>query len=148
MFRRLAPSVALAATFPALAGAGAPPVPAAPAAKLTIHERLIIRVPRMQEQRRGDDTRWKEKSGPKCITANEVTGAAVGQDGEVDLVLGGVRRMRAQLDDHCPALTFYSGFYLKPGADGRICAKRDAIRSRSGRPCAIRHFRRLTPRKP
>lgn len=148
MFRHLAPTVALAAAAPALAGAGAPPPRPAMLAQLTIHERLIIRVPRVPERRGGERVRWKEKNGPRCIQALDVTGAAVGQDGQVDLVLGGVRRMRAQLDDHCPALTFYSGFYLKPGPDGQICAKRDAIRSRSGRACAIRHFRKLTPRKP
>ena len=56
-----------------------------------------------------------------------LTGASVGREGEVDLVVGGTRRLRAKLDDDCPTLDFYRGFYLKPTADGQLCARRDGI---------------------
>lgn len=135
--------------LPAAIAATAVPLPGGPAlAQVTIHERIVIRVPRMPPPPPAAPIRWKEKDGPKCIAATDVTGAAVSKEGEVDLVLLGTKRVRAQLDEDCPALAFYSGFYLKPGPDGQLCAKRDSIRSRSGRACPIRHFRRLVPRKP
>ncbi|MFK3891171.1 hypothetical protein [Sphingomonas sp. NPDC079357] len=123
-------------------------------AQLTIHERLIIRVPRVSPapmRGRGvpppPQVRWDEKKGPACVAMNTLTGAAVEREGEVDLVVGGARRIRAKLDDDCPTLDFYRGFYLKPTADGQLCARRDGIRSRSGAYCAVTRFRALTPRK-
>ena len=56
--------------------------------------------------------------------------------------------MRARLQDECPALDYYRGFYVRPQPDGRICADRDAIRTRSGGDCGIDRFRRLVPAKP
>ena len=140
----LAAAPAIAYAVPGEAPADAP----VRLAQLTIHERLVIRVPRV---RRGDAppaVEWKEKKSVKCIAATAVTGAAVNEDGAVDLVLDGLRRVRAELDDRCPALAFYSGFYLKPGPDGEVCARRDAFRSRSGAACAIRRLRMLVPRIP
>lgn len=122
-------------------------------AQLTIHERLIIRIPRVsQRDAKASYTspspiEWKEKSGPKCIPTQQLTGAQVGRDGEVDLIVGGISRIRAKLDDDCPTLSFYSGFYLKQNADGMMCARRDAIRSRSGARCEIERFRVLVAKK-
>jgi len=56
-------------------------------------------------------------------------------------------RGRAQLDEDCPALDFYNGFYLTP-QNGKVCAKRDDIHSRMGRSCRIERFRRLVPKEP
>ena len=81
------------------------------------------------------------------VTYLALTGAAIDREGEVDLVIGGTRRMRAKLDDDCPTLDFYRGFYLKPTPDGQLCAGRDALRSRSGAYCAITRFRMLVPKK-
>jgi len=56
-------------------------------------------------------------------------------------------RVRATFDRDCPGLDFYSGFYLKPSADGQICADRDMIRTRSGDSCEISGFRRLVAKR-
>ena len=53
--------------------------------------------------------------------------------------------LRARLGNDCPALGFYSGFYVKANPDKKMCAKRDSIRSRSGRLCAIQSFTSLVP---
>lgn len=111
---------------------------------MTFHERIIVRVPRIAGPPPAPVT-WKEHRGPKCITASELAGALVQQPGVVDLVLVGNRRIRAKLDGNCEPLDFYSGFYLKPSSDGKVCADRDAIRSRSGRSCEIDAFRLLKP---
>lgn len=110
---------------------------------MTFHERIIVRVPRLG--RPPPEVTWKEKRGPRCIVAADLAGALVSGPGIVDLVLTGDRRVRAKLDGRCEPLDFYSGFYLRPDADGQICAGRDAIRARSGISCQIDAFRTLKP---
>ena len=111
---------------------------------MTFHERIIIRVPKLAGPP-PQPVAWKEHRGPKCIVPADLAGALVSQAGSVDLVLIGNRRLRAKLDSRCEPLDFYSGFYLKPAADGRICADRDVIRARSGMSCQIGSFRELRP---
>jgi hypothetical protein len=62
----------------------------------------------------------------------------------IDFVLRDRSRIRAVMDDECPALDFYKGFYLQPD-DARICAKRETIQNRVGASCRITRFRRLVP---
>lgn len=110
-------------------------------AQLTFRQQIIIRVPSHQPPR--DPMLWREKKGPKCIPAEALAGAQVSREG-VDLLLRGGKRLRAKLG-RCPPLDYYSGFYIRPGADGRVCENRDAIRVRSGGSCEIDDFRSLVP---
>jgi hypothetical protein len=112
-------------------------------AQLTIRQQLIIRVPTRRPP--PEPIEWREKDGPKCVPAGALAGALVSRRG-VDLLLRGGRRVRARLD-RCPPLDYYSGFYVRPGADGRVCADRDTIRVRSGGSCEIDAFRLLVPAK-
>lgn len=112
-------------------------------AQLTIRQQLMIRVPTRRQP--AEPTRWKEKNGPKCIPADALAGAHISPEG-VDLLLRGGKRVRAKLG-RCPPLDYYSGFYVRPGSDGRICEDRDSIRVRSGGSCEIDAFRRLVPAK-
>lgn len=114
-------------------------------AQLTIRQRIVIRVPAapappVQPVQR---LRWKEKGGPKCIPANGLAAAAVFKADAVDLMMRGGKRLRALLDDECPALDFYRGFYIMPSDDGKICAGRDMIHSRAGGKCGIEKFKSL-----
>jgi hypothetical protein len=88
---------------------------------------------------------YKERKGPACIDAAAIAGAAVMAPNAVDFILKGGQRMRARLEDACPELDYYRGFYVSPSADSRICADRDAIRTRSGGECQIDRFRKLLP---
>jgi hypothetical protein len=63
---------------------------------------------------------------------------------QVDFLLGNGVRVRAKFDERCPALDFYGGFYLKT-EDQRLCAGRDAVRSRMGGDCTIERFKHLVP---
>ena len=121
-------------------------------AQLSIHERIIIRVPRMQpsalpRSAPAAATVWKEKKGPKCVTAADLGGAMISIPGSVDLIMAGGQRMRAKLDGDCGPLDYYSGFYLRPASDGKICADRDVIRVRSGASCEIEEFRKLVAKR-
>jgi hypothetical protein len=109
-------------------------------AQVTVEQSLIVRVPRRVPAR---PLRWKEKKGPKCVAMSAIAGAAVVADDAIDLALKGGQRLRAKFSSRCPALDYYSGFYILPTEDGRICGDRDVIRTRSGGQCEIERFRRL-----
>ena len=117
-------------------------------AQLTIQQRIVIRVPMTAPAAVAPPKpiRWQEKKGPRCIAAQSMAGALISAPNQVDLVLVGGRRVRAKLDGDCRPLDFYSGFYVRPAADGMICAGRDPIRVRSGAACEIEKFRLLVPR--
>lgn len=110
-------------------------------AQLTLRQQVIIRVPTRRPI--PERIEWKEKNGPKCIPGGALAGALVSRDG-VDLLLKGGRRLRAKLS-RCPPLDYDSGFYVRPGPDGRVCEDRDTIRVRSGASCEIDRFRLLVP---
>lgn len=155
MFQRFLPVLMLLLAAPLAVSARAPDPgwDGMRYAQLTIHERLIIRIPRVAPAPRGArvvtpaPVEWQEKRGPECLRVTALTGAAIDTKGDVDLVIEGARRIRAKLDDDCPTLDFYAGFYLRPTSDGQICAGRDSIRSRSGALCPISKFRTLVPKQ-
>lgn len=112
-------------------------------AQIIVRERVIVRVP--ATTRVPPVVRWKQKRGPRCIAADNFAGAAVMAPDSIDLLARGGQRVRAELEDACPALDFYSGFYLTPSTDRKLCANRDAIHARSGGECQIKRFRLLVP---
>jgi hypothetical protein len=153
MIHRLAPLALVALALPLSGGIGAAPVSGEPSllAQFTLHERIIIRVPKLHQGMPPSQMpiptppRWKEKKGPACIAATDLAGAMISRPGAVDLILVGGDHVRAVLDDDCGPLDFYGGYYIRPAPDGKICGKRDMIRVRSGGRCGIDRFRRLVP---
>jgi hypothetical protein len=127
-----------------LAGTAAA-MPVTQFAQMIVRERVTVRVP-MRAPANRTRIDWKEKKGERCVQLSQVAGAAVTEQASVDLILRGGARVRARLARACPALDFYSGFYLRPTADGLICADRDSIHSRAGGECVVERFRRLEPR--
>jgi hypothetical protein len=141
------PALLLAVAAPAMLGVAAEPQ--VEMGSFSFQQRIIIRIPRMPEPPSPPDAaaqEWREKSAPKCMTLDHVRGAAISDTDSIDLMLDNGDRIRAVLADDCPALGFYSGFYLKQNSDGKVCAERDVIRSRSGAACPIVKFRRLVAR--
>lgn len=144
-----------------------PPLPpgdgrkAAPAAtgsarvtQVRIQQHFVIRVPRPDTVRRISapaaplpPIAWVEKDADKCVKMQSLAGATITRPDSVDLFLSGGKRLRAKLGNECPALDFYTGFYVKPTKDGMVCAKRDVFRSRSGGECRIKAFRTLVPQR-
>ncbi|WP_242139553.1 MULTISPECIES: hypothetical protein [unclassified Sphingomonas] len=145
----LALMLALAPTASVVEG----PIERVELAQVTIHQRIIIRIPRVlgghpvQQSMPTRAIRWAEKRGPKCIAAELLEGAVITGADSVDLIIADGTRLRAELEDRCPALDFYSGLYLKQTSDGLICADRDSIRSRSGSVCKIDGFKRLEAKR-
>jgi len=130
--------------FPALFGmAGDPPPHQQGVRRVVINQELVISIP-IRPPRPSQRLDWIEKKGPKCIGTDSLAGAMWSGPSSIDFILRDRSRVRALMDDECPALDFYRGFYLQPD-DERICAKRETIRSRVGGTCRIERFRRLVP---
>lgn len=106
---------------------------------IVVEDHIIIRVPVRPPPGR---FQWVERNGPKCIASGAIRGAFLAGNDHVDFLLSGRRLVRAKLDEDCPALDFYEGFYLN-SEDELICAKRDFVRSRMGGRCRIERFRAL-----
>ena len=84
-----------------------------------------------------------EKKADDCVKMEKLAGFTVNRFDSVDLVLKDGSFLRVKLGADCPALGFYNGFYVRPTKDKKICAKRDSIRSRSGRSCSVQAFASL-----
>ena len=112
--------------------------------RLVVQDELILRVPVLPRPI-SPHIDWVERKGPKCIPAGAIRRAMLSGPEEVDFILSNRARVRARLEEGCPALDFYGGFYLQP-EDARLCAERDEVHSRMGGSCMIERFRELVPR--
>jgi hypothetical protein len=112
--------------------------------RLIVQNEVILRVP-VQARPVMPHIEWIEHKGPKCIPTAAIRRALLSGPDQVDFVLAGGGRVRAALDEDCPALDFYGDFYLQPQGD-ELCVKRDAVHSRMGGSCQIGRFRILTPK--
>jgi hypothetical protein len=113
--------------------------------RLTVQDQVILRVP-VQPRTSAPRVEWIERKGPKCLPVGAIHRAMLSGDDQVDFIVAGRGRVRAELDEDCPALDFYGGFYLQL-RDDRICADRDEIHSREGGSCRIHRFRQLVPKE-
>lgn len=137
-----------------LAAPGASPEPPewTRAAELFQQQHITVHVPRVTMSativmRSTAPMAFKEKKADDCVKISKIAGYSVNRANSIDLLLNDGKLLRVNLGDDCPALGFYSGFYVKPTKDEKICAGRDSFRSRSGRSCSIENFRSLVPVK-
>jgi hypothetical protein len=114
--------------------------------RMIAQDEIILRVP-VQPRPLFPAVLWEEHKGPKCIPTAAIRRALLTGSEQVDFVLANGRRMRAELDEDCPALDFYGGFYLQAN-DDRLCVHRDAIHSRMGGSCTVDQFKLLVPKLP
>ena len=88
--------------------------------------------------------RMIERKMSDCVPMSWIAGGQPQGNSRLLLFLRDRRLVAANLEKACSARDFYSGFYVdKPNADGRLCADRDRILSRSGARCQISSFRLL-----
>ncbi len=112
--------------------------------RLVVQDEIILRVP-IQPRPLMPQIEWEEHKGPKCIAVAALRRALMSGPQQVDFILADRSRVRAELNENCPALDFYGGFYLQL-QDDRLCRGRDAIHSRMGGSCTIEHFKQLVPK--
>ncbi len=128
--------------------------------QLVIERQLIIRIPARpssinnfaaadastgQRLPRQIPIVWREAKAPKCVAMRSLVGIQAVQRDSIDLITQENQRLRAKLNRGCRALDFYSGFYMKASKDGRLCADRDSLHSRSGVECEVEKFRLMVP---
>jgi hypothetical protein len=113
--------------------------------RLIVQDEIILRIPIQPRPFAGQQVEWKEHKGPKCLPIATIRRAFLSGPQQIDFLVSDHRRIRAELDEDCPALDFYGGFYLQL-QDDRLCARRDAIRSRMGGSCTIDRFKNLEPK--
>lgn len=106
---------------------------------IIVEDQIILRVPVRPVP---PQVQWVEHKGPKCVSTSDIQGAFLSGNDHVDFIMRKHRVLRAHLEENCPALDFYTGFYLS-SADQRVCADRDVIRSRMGATCQIDSFGKL-----
>ncbi|QTD57590.1 hypothetical protein [Parasphingorhabdus cellanae] len=123
-------------------------------AQVRIEKRVIIRVPRRRNvfssaladiNRRSEPPTYTQKKIGKCLPMNNILGVQRFGKRYVDLVTKDRKQIRARLEKKCQARSFYSGFYMEKSSDGKICADRDILHSRTGSKCEIDRFRLLVP---
>jgi hypothetical protein len=116
-----------------------------------MRQRVTVHVPRVSVTsttvilRSAPRSAMKEKKSWDCVKMERVAGFTVNRFDSVDLLLKDGTQLRAKLGKNCPALGFYSGFYMKATEDKKMCAGRDFIRSRSGRACGVDQLVTLEP---
>ena len=140
----LAPFIALAQPQGSAVAGAAPTSPPAEATvrRVIIRNQLVIRIP-VRPRRAGPAT-YTLVDGPRCLDSEEIVGARIAGSRSIDFLMRDKGMMRMTTDRECPSLDFYGGFYVHPG-DKRLCARRDAIRTRMGSSCRIETFQQLRP---
>lgn len=120
------------------------------AAQVRIEQRITIRIaPRRPAvpppPGRRAPLRMAEKHMSKCVPVAVIGGVGISGDNRLLLYLRDNRLVSASLERACRARDFYSGFYLERHTDGKLCADRDTLLSRSGANCKLTRLRQLVP---
>lgn len=114
-----------------------------------VEQRIIVRIsparPRDSLLPREVPRRVVERKMGKCVALDEIVAVQTGGANRLILYLGDRRMVSAQLPKSCSAREFYSGFYVEPSKDGRLCSRRDKLQSRNGTKCEITQFAELVP---
>ncbi|MXO71491.1 hypothetical protein [Alteraurantiacibacter buctensis] len=123
--------------------------------QVRIEERVIIRIspspPEVRQRlqdlvpRRASQGGWRETSHTGCIRVGNIQGVMPTADNRLLLFMENRRVLAASLERGCDARAFYSGFYLEPSDDGRLCVDRDRLQSRAGASCSLDTLRRIVP---
>jgi len=87
--------------------------------------------------------RFEEGKKEKCVPLDGIAGVQTGSGNRLVLFLRDRRVLSVNLDKSCRARDFYSGFYVERHKDGRLCAERDKLQSRTGARCEVEAMRRL-----
>lgn len=123
------------------------------ARQVRIEQRVIVRIsPRNPYQRQSLVADLPDSPAPPqlverkmddCIDVSKIAGVQTTRDNRLLLYLRDRRLVSASLEKSCRARDYYSGFYVEPNDDGRICIRRDKLLSRSGANCEIDRMRQL-----
>lgn len=125
----------------------------ATAQQVRIEQRVVVRIapqrPAARQNLLADlpqreiPPRFEERGKEKCVALDGVAGVQTGSGNRLVLFLRDERMILVSLEKSCHARDFYSGFYVEMNKDGRICADRDKLQSRTGARCEVATMRWL-----
>jgi len=123
------------------------------ARQVRIEQRVVVRIaPQSPTARRNMlaelpqralPTRFEEADRAKCVPLEGIAGVQTGSGNRLVLFLRDRRMISVNLEKSCHARDFYSGFYVERHKDGRLCADRDRLQSRTGVRCEVEVMREL-----
>lgn len=123
------------------------------ARQVRIEQRVVIRIAPQppaarqnllaEARQRQSASRFEERGKEKCVPLGEIAGVQTGSGNRLVLFLRDRRLMSVALEKSCRARDFYSGFYVEKSKDGRLCASRDKLQSRTGAQCEVEVMRKL-----
>ncbi len=121
-------------------------------AQVRVQQRVIIRISPRQAgtadfvsmpPRRDRRRPVVEHKMGKCFALSSVAGVAPMEDNRLMLFLKDRRIVAANLEKACSSRDFYSGFYVEPRKDGKVCINRDKLQSRTGAKCELTRLRHM-----
>ena len=122
------------------------------ARQVRIEQRVVVRIaPQTPARRnmlaelpqRAVPQRFEEADKEKCVPLEGIAGVQTGSGNRLVLFLRDRRMISVNLEKSCHARDFYSGFYVERHKDGRLCADRDKLQSRTGARCEVEVMRQL-----
>ncbi|KQM18825.1 hypothetical protein [Novosphingobium sp. Leaf2] len=121
------------------------------AAQIRIEQRMTIRIsprgslpmPPMIVGTPWSVDQLSERKIGKCVPIAGIASVRPDRDNRLLLFMRDRTLVRAEVGRSCRARDFYSGFYLERSEDGRLCANRDTLLSRSGMNCTLTRIRQL-----
>lgn len=79
----------------------------------------------------------------QCISIDDIRDADIRSDRVVRLRMKGNIYYEMRLQNNCPGLSFYDGFYYRTTPNRQLCGGLDMIMARSGSRCPIESFVRV-----
>lgn len=123
------------------------------ARQIRIEQRVVVRIapqpPAARQNMLADlpqravAPRFEEARKEKCVPLEGIAGVQTGSGNRLVLFLRDQRMISVNLEKSCRARDFYSGFYVEKNKDGRLCADRDKLQSRTGVLCEVEAMRQL-----
>ncbi|MFL0671619.1 MAG: hypothetical protein ACJLS3_09440 [Erythrobacter sp.] len=123
------------------------------ARQVRIEQRVVVRISPQRMSNRQElaaqafereiENRYQERRIGKCIPLEGIAGVQTAGGNRIVLFLRDARIISASLDKSCRSRDFYSGFYVEPHQDGRLCIDRDQLQARTGAKCEIERMRQL-----
>jgi hypothetical protein len=121
--------------------------------QIRIEQRVVVRItPQRASDRRNllaqlpvraQPTQYRERKAERCVPLKKIAGVETGSGNRLILFMRDSDIMSLNLEKACRARDFYSGFYVEPHKDGKLCVDRDKLQSRNGARCDIERMMEL-----
>lgn len=110
-------------------------------------EEAAPRAAQPQQQMPLSDTSSVEDTQVQCISIDDIRDSVIRNDRTIHLRMRGNLYYEMRLQNTCPGLSFYDGFYYRTTPNRQLCGGLDMIMARSGSRCPIESFTRIDKEK-